>query len=151
MKTRFDNILPLGCIVGIGRIKEIERAEDIKPWLTQNEVCFGDYSYGRWAWEFTDTVSLLYAPIPHRGSLGIWRLRGPFAKLLAAGRAITLTQPWATLLACGKKGWETRSWKTARRERVAIHSSKEFPKWCRELCEREPFKSALENIIKGPK
>lgn len=61
-------------------------------------------------------------------------------------RALSLTQPWATLVVIGAKRIETRSWKTPFRGRLAIHASKSFPRWARELGDIEPFKSALAGI-----
>lgn len=57
--------------------------------------------------------------------------------------ALTLTQPWATLVALGAKRLETRSWKTSYRGPLAIHAAKGFPAWAREMCETDPFWSAL--------
>ncbi len=48
-------------------------------------------------------------------------------------KAISLTQPWATLLALGLKKWETRSWQPHYRGWVAIHASKGFPGWAKEI------------------
>jgi hypothetical protein len=47
-------------------------------------------------------------------------------------KAITLTQPWATLVVSGRKAFETRSWPTALRERVAIHAAKSMPGYARQ-------------------
>jgi hypothetical protein len=58
-------------------------------------------------------------------------------------KALSLTQPWATLVAIGAKRIETRSWATSYRGPLAIHAAQGFPKEARELCEMEPFKSAL--------
>mgnify|MGYP000907784655 CR=1 FL=1 len=58
--------------------------------------------------------------------------------------AITLYQPWATLWVLREKKIETRSWYTGYRGPIAIHSSISFPKWAKELCDEEPFKSALQ-------
>lgn len=58
-------------------------------------------------------------------------------------RGLSLTQPWAMLVAVGAKKFETRSWGTRYRGRLAIHAAKNFPVSCRLLCEREPFRSAL--------
>lgn len=60
-------------------------------------------------------------------------------------KALTLTQPWATLVAIGAKKFETRSWGTAYRGLIAIHSAKAFPKECQALCIQQPFQSALDN------
>ena len=58
-------------------------------------------------------------------------------------KAIALTQPWATLWVGGEKINETRSWKTDYRGELAVLASKGFPGWAKELCDEEPFKSAL--------
>lgn len=58
-------------------------------------------------------------------------------------KALTLRQPWATLVATGTKHIETRSWKTSYRGPLAIHAAKDYPKECREICTKEPFRSAL--------
>lgn len=42
-------------------------------------------------------------------------------------KAITLHQPWASLLACGAKKYETRSWATSYRGKIAIHAGKKSP------------------------
>ena len=58
-------------------------------------------------------------------------------------KAVTLYQPWASLWALREKRIETRSWFTKYRGPIAIHSSVNFPKWAKELCHEEPFRSAL--------
>jgi hypothetical protein len=45
-----------------------------------------------------------------------------------------------------QKQVETRSWKLPvgiEEQEVAIHSAKGYPKWARETCKEEPFKSSL--------
>ncbi|NLD47873.1 MAG: 2-oxoglutarate dehydrogenase E1 [Clostridiaceae bacterium] len=59
-------------------------------------------------------------------------------------KAITLYQPWATLWVLREKKIETRSWHRKFRGNIAIHSSINFPKWAKELCHEEPFKSVLQ-------
>lgn len=44
-------------------------------------------------------------------------------------RALSLTQPWATLVAIGAKTIETRSWATGYRGPLAIHATRETPRW----------------------
>lgn len=58
-------------------------------------------------------------------------------------KCASLIQPYATLVVIEAKRFETRSWDTSFRGPVAIHASKGFPRWARELCEKEPFKSVL--------
>lgn len=65
-------------------------------------------------------------------------------------KALSLTQPWATLIAIGAKRYETRIWRPSYRGYIAIHASSAFPAECVELCEREPFASALRRGGYGP-
>ena len=58
-------------------------------------------------------------------------------------KAISLTQPWATLIALGEKKFETRSWPTRYRGPIAIHASKAFPGWAKEMASEMPFYEAL--------
>jgi len=58
-------------------------------------------------------------------------------------KALTLYNPWATLKAIDAKKFETRSWSTRYRGPIAIHASVNDK--FKELCMKEPFKSALEN------
>src|ERR1019366_454296 len=53
-------------------------------------------------------------------------------------KAITLTNPWANLVATGQKRIETRSWKTAYRGTLAIHSGKTLPVWARQAIKERP-------------
>lgn len=55
-------------------------------------------------------------------------------------KAITIHQPWAQLIALGEKHFETRSWSTKHRGRLAIHAGQKVDK---EACLQEPFKSVL--------
>ncbi len=54
-------------------------------------------------------------------------------------KTISLYQPWASLVVLGHKTWETRSWSTSYRGRLAIHASKKFTQTQRELCLKWPF------------
>lgn len=58
-------------------------------------------------------------------------------------RCLSLTQPWASLVAWGEKRIETRSWYTPYRGPIAIHAAKHSPRWASDLCDDEPFRSAL--------
>ena len=58
-------------------------------------------------------------------------------------RAISMTQPWATLVAIGVKSIDTRSWRTWYRGPLLIHAARAFPRWARDLCNREPFATVL--------
>lgn len=61
--------------------------------------------------------------------------------------ALSLMQPWASLVVSGAKRIETRSWWAPRHlwgERIAIHASQRFYQVDQELCDREPFATALK-------
>jgi hypothetical protein len=50
-------------------------------------------------------------------------------------KTLTLLQPWAGLLALGLKRFETRSWNTQYRGKLAIHASARMPREGRQLLE----------------
>jgi activating signal cointegrator 1 len=58
-------------------------------------------------------------------------------------KALTIYQPWATLIVHGFKYYETRSWQTQVRGRIAIHAGRRVLKDAATLCEMEPFRSLL--------
>lgn len=58
-------------------------------------------------------------------------------------KALSLTEPWATLVVTGEKQFETRSWKTSHRGLIAIHASKGFPKYAKEMAETPNVLNAL--------
>jgi hypothetical protein len=58
-------------------------------------------------------------------------------------KCLSLIQPWASLVMAGAKRFETRSWATPYRGPLAVHASSRFPQAARELCRKEPFRTAL--------
>ncbi|GAB4002328.1 hypothetical protein GCM10028807_60770 [Spirosoma daeguense] len=56
---------------------------------------------------------------------------------------ISLYQPYATLVMLGFKLFETRSWDTHYRGKLAIHATATMPDWCRNLCLQDPFQNRL--------
>lgn len=69
-----DHITPselvYGKIIGMVNIAAVMRTEEIKPFLSEQEIAFGDYSAGRWAWQCYDHVSFLKGTTL-KGQLGI--------------------------------------------------------------------------------
>jgi hypothetical protein len=62
-------------------------------------------------------------------------------------KTLSVIQPWASLILLGKKRFETRSWKTAHRGPLLIHSSAKIPPAAQGLCYQEPFKTALASLL----
>jgi hypothetical protein len=58
-------------------------------------------------------------------------------------KTISLTQPWASLVACGAKRAETRSFQVSHRGELAIHASKGFPRWAKDISKTPGFSLAL--------
>ena len=54
-------------------------------------------------------------------------------------KALSLIQPYATLIMLGHKQYETRSWATQHRGRLAIAASAGKPAWARKVCETDPL------------
>jgi len=70
-------------------------------------------------------------------------------------KALTLTQPWATLVQLGEKQIETRSWGTHYRGPLAIHAGAGLgpiggERALQRLCQREPFWTALRDLLMPP-
>jgi len=85
------NSLPLGCIVATAELIECWQVKNLHRFLGDSdlqivaangsykswaencvyEMSFGDFTPGRYAWEFRN-VKLLDTPIPARGQQGLW-------------------------------------------------------------------------------
>ena len=72
--------LPLGAVIATANLVDCRRiAWDVYPrlafldarTLSKQEVAFGNYETGRYAWVLAD-VKLLPEPIPAKGALGLW-------------------------------------------------------------------------------
>lgn len=73
--------LPRGAIVAVARLHSIYRitaggVEGFRPQPPANEIAFGDYTPGRYAWLFAE-VRALPEPIPAKGALGLWEWTPP--------------------------------------------------------------------------
>lgn len=72
--------LPLGTIIALARVEVVNSTPYQRMVLetqqcesARDELAFGDYSDGRYAWVF-DSIVKLKEPIPHKGALGLWPL-----------------------------------------------------------------------------
>jgi len=52
----------------------LQRPHYVKEYIQGNELLFGDFSPGRFAWEFAN-VKMLTEPIPAKGAQGLWNWR----------------------------------------------------------------------------
>ena len=66
--------LPRGCVIATASLIGCLTTEQSFP--SEQEEAFGDYGPGRFAW-WLDNVVPLPAPIPAKGSLGLWEWEGP--------------------------------------------------------------------------
>ncbi len=77
-KTASD--LPLGCVVATCKLWKIKPDNHlIASDLTVQEIAFGDYSDGRFAWFLYDVVKV-ERRIPARGYQGLWNIEIEVAK-----------------------------------------------------------------------
>jgi len=65
------NGLPLGAFLCVVDLVEIVRTEDVVNSLSEQEVSFGNYLPGRFAWKL-DNVRIFPEPVPARGYQGLW-------------------------------------------------------------------------------
>jgi hypothetical protein len=63
--------LPLGYIVAVCQLTECRQTETLAPTLSEQELRWGDYSPGRYAFKL-ESVRLLEEPVFHRGALSFW-------------------------------------------------------------------------------
>jgi len=68
--------LPRGMVVGVVDLVGCLRTEQVRASIGYQEVAFGDYSDGRWAWRLRNPRRLS-APIEAKGSLGLWQWEPP--------------------------------------------------------------------------
>jgi hypothetical protein len=79
-----NEALPTGCIIAVGELVGCHRIQwDMQaktPYISNpertefiegNELLFGDFTPGRFAWEFTN-MRMLPEPIPAKGKQGLW-------------------------------------------------------------------------------
>ncbi len=67
----YTDILPLGMIVAIAVLEDVVPTESIRDTLSEKELEFGDYSFGRFAWILKD-VQPLKMPLPVKGFQRLW-------------------------------------------------------------------------------
>jgi hypothetical protein len=65
--------LNYGCVLGIVDLNDIIRTEEIADKIGDNEKCFGNFSPGRFAWDF-DHVRRLLKPFPVRGGQRLFEI-----------------------------------------------------------------------------
>lgn len=70
--------LPRGAILCTGNLVDIHMAQYARIHVAKNEVRYGDYANGRYAWEFTD-VHLLPEPVPVIGRQNLFTVPDPWA------------------------------------------------------------------------
>ena len=63
--------MPLGGIVAVVKIVDIVRTESVVHSLSKQEIAFGNYASGRYAWRL-ELVKCLEKPIPMNGSQGFF-------------------------------------------------------------------------------
>ena len=79
--------LPLGCILAVGNLNTVYKTTYVARQLASQEIAFGDYSAGRYAYQFL-AMQRLAIPIPAKGALGFWDWEAPEGVLEYPGRII---------------------------------------------------------------
>lgn len=87
--------LAFGAVVAVGNLVDCVRTEDVLGELGSNEIAFGDFRHGRWAFLYQDVVKLAF-PAPCLGRQGFFRL-DPFEQqriedILEGRSYLTLTE-----------------------------------------------------------
>lgn len=80
--------LPRGGIVAVASVEDVRKIEPradfgkVRPALGTNERAFGDYTVGRYVWEFRRCVNV-HDPIECKGALGLWTVPEAIRRELA--------------------------------------------------------------------
>ena len=85
--VRSADHLPRGKVVAIAELVDVRRIttpKSLRYVLSANEVAFGDFTPGRYAWVLAN-VQPLPEPIPARGMQRLWRWDAPAGLALAGG------------------------------------------------------------------
>jgi len=64
--------LPLGCALCVVELDFCVPAYTLRSSLSERELAFGDYTYGRWAWVFTGRVWRIPNEPKVKGALSLW-------------------------------------------------------------------------------
>ncbi len=65
---------PLGAIIATAQLTTVgTTTAAVKAGLSPEQIAFGDFSAGRFAW-FFNSAKLLREPIPCKGALGLWEV-----------------------------------------------------------------------------
>lgn len=87
-RYRLNDSLPLGALIAIALLVDVCPTREIRGQLSEQELAFGDYDDGRFAWRLSGVVRLT-APIACRGALGLWRLPPDVADQLAVAEVLS--------------------------------------------------------------
>ena len=69
-----------GYILGRVQLERIEKVERVRQGISPEELAFGDYSNGRYAWEL-ENPEVFAEPIPMRGRQAIWNVTLDLSKV----------------------------------------------------------------------
>jgi hypothetical protein len=65
--------LPFGAVIALADLVNVVPAADVLSQLGPQERAFGDFSHGRYAWQYESVIKLPHA-IPCAGKQGLWDL-----------------------------------------------------------------------------
>lgn len=66
--------LPTGSVIAVAELLDCARVETMRERLLgSRELVFGDFSAGRYGWQFA-YVRALRSPVPIKGKLGLWSI-----------------------------------------------------------------------------
>lgn len=72
---QWGNPTPRGYVIATAELVKCHRVEDIRDELSEQELAFGDYSDGMFAWDLSNVVPLV--PAAATGKQGLWEWEQP--------------------------------------------------------------------------
>lgn len=77
-EMKWPETVPLGAVLCICQLRTVHPTEAIRDQLMQQELAFGNYADGRYAWEL-EVLHVFEQPIPAKGSQLFWKWTYPGA------------------------------------------------------------------------
>ena len=79
--------IPLGAIVAVCRVVDVQLTQALVDGLTDQERALGNYEPGRYGWRLDDIIELP-VPIPCKGSLGLWTVPAQIAEAVSIAQLV---------------------------------------------------------------
>jgi hypothetical protein len=142
--AKVGDLLHFGKAVCLVDLVACEPTRQRSARFTAEEMVFGDYGPGRYAW-VTENLRV-FEPFDVTGKQGLFECYCP-PFMDGYIKAVSLWEPWASLMRTGAKTIETRSWFTSYRGPLLICAAKKKDPASLALLEDPVFRAGLMRAV----